>query len=93
MSEFWHKLGCCVVEKPQPVSLPSPPCHTQKFVTMCWEVDMPSLICLLRNTCLPHLLSFCGRVWSRAIKETVTEELNSSVTCSCSEVAGVVGRI
>ena len=18
MSEFWHKLGCCVVEKPQP---------------------------------------------------------------------------
>ena len=20
MSDFWHKLGCCVVEKPQPVS-------------------------------------------------------------------------
>ncbi|NXG52625.1 C42S1 protein, partial [Psilopogon haemacephalus] len=19
MSDFWHKLGCCVVEKPQPV--------------------------------------------------------------------------
>uniref|UniRef100_A0A8C2NAN3 Uncharacterized protein n=1 Tax=Capra hircus TaxID=9925 RepID=A0A8C2NAN3_CAPHI len=30
MSEFWHKLGCCVVEKPQPVSLPSPtPPHTE----------------------------------------------------------------
>lgn len=24
MSDFWHKLGCCVVEKPQPVST-SPP--------------------------------------------------------------------
>uniref|UniRef100_A0A8D2Q0C1 CDC42 small effector 1 n=1 Tax=Zosterops lateralis melanops TaxID=1220523 RepID=A0A8D2Q0C1_ZOSLA len=23
MSDFWHKLGCCVVEKPQPVSTPS----------------------------------------------------------------------
>ncbi|NXQ33739.1 C42S1 protein, partial [Alaudala cheleensis] len=22
MSDFWHKLGCCVVEKPQPVSTP-----------------------------------------------------------------------
>lgn len=23
MSDFWHKLGCCVVEKAQPVSSPS----------------------------------------------------------------------
>ncbi|NWI48298.1 C42S1 protein, partial [Picathartes gymnocephalus] len=23
MSDFWHKLGCCVVEKPQPVSTSS----------------------------------------------------------------------
>ncbi|NWQ72239.1 C42S1 protein, partial [Neopipo cinnamomea] len=22
MSDFWHKLGCCVLEKPQPVSTP-----------------------------------------------------------------------
>lgn len=29
MSEFWHKLGCCVVEKPQPVSVPAPPLENQ----------------------------------------------------------------
>nr|AAG17723.1 signaling molecule SPEC1 beta [Homo sapiens] len=35
MSEFWHKLGCCVVEKPQPVSLPTPHPNPKSSQLLC----------------------------------------------------------
>lgn len=34
MSDFWHKLGCCVVEKPQPVSS----CGALGGAGWCWGV-------------------------------------------------------
>lgn len=72
MSEFWHKLGCCVVEKPQPVSLPTP-ILTQELVTMCCGEETPSLICLMTHTFLISLLrvAVTRQACSRAIKEAM----------------------
>jgi hypothetical protein len=68
MSEFWHKLGCCVVEKPQPVSLPIPTLK-QEFITMCCEVETPSLICLMKKH-FPYL-PLERQVCSHVIKEAL----------------------
>lgn len=72
MSEFWHKLGCCVVEKPQPVSLPTPTPDTGISYHVLWSGDTISDL-PYENTFLTSLLrvAVTRQVCSRAIKEAM----------------------
>lgn len=71
MSEFWHKLGCCVVEKPQPVSLPTPILTGVSYHVL-WRGDTISDL-PMTHTFLTSLLrvAVTRQVCSRAIKEAM----------------------